>query len=348
MKNITVIKDEIDNYNDTIFAIIGFMNLFRYDDIHKKMRDDVVTFQGWKLHPKTEHTEEHAEVPDYITPDIGIALTGDIGIIGEVKSSFPMNQTHWMDDFVQLMKYDQELEGWPNKASIVKSHDIVLLLHFSRAVVVRKYYESKKDGEIFFTRPFCIIEFHRSSQSREFFSMRTQYGRISDSKINQRLEIGVEIPMHVFISTYSKYKLYDAKPPLPYLLEIIWTHIVTLEASKHPKFPSLRKNQKIEIEFDVCKITELLYVQFTFAQLHLNTEHYNKQPKFPKQSWIIESCNILVSAGDAEWVGEGKEKIRFKFCRRQDNLEYFMSIYSNSSDIDEDSQLNLFPEISNN
>ena len=46
-----VIKGEIDNYSDSIFAIVGFMNFYRYDDDSKKIRDDILVFQGRRLTP---------------------------------------------------------------------------------------------------------------------------------------------------------------------------------------------------------------------------------------------------------------------------------------------------------
>jgi len=45
------IRDKIDDYKDTIFAITGFINLYRYDDNKKSMRSDVIVFQGRRLTP---------------------------------------------------------------------------------------------------------------------------------------------------------------------------------------------------------------------------------------------------------------------------------------------------------
>lgn len=345
------IVDEVNSYQDTIYAIVGFMNLFRFDDERGTMRDNVLLFQGCKLYPIDLTRKEEVEKTqrsDYVTPDIGIVSSNNEGIIGEVKASFPKDTSLWMDDFKQLMKYDQTLEGWPTTSGTIKSHDIVLLLHYSRAVAVRKFYEERKGKEIIFNRSFCIIEFQRTSQSKEYFSLRIQYGSLSESTVGRRLEEGIQIPMKIFVQTYSTYKIYDAKPPLPYLLDIIWTHIITLKASDNPKFRHLRKNQKIEIELEVSEITELLYKQFSFVQFPTDENtlagYFEKQPKYPKQSWVHKACERLVKSGDATWVDEKKEQIRFKFKRRDNVFNYFVEICLS----DDKDQLILFPEISPN
>lgn len=341
-----VIREEVDNYKDTIYAIVGFMNLFRYDDESKSMRDNILLFQGCKLYPRVE--EENAEDErnnngEYITPDIGIVLSEDYGIIGEVKCSFPRDNTLWKDDFVQLMKYDRELNGWPTITGNIKTHDVVLLTHYSRAVAVKKYFEENE--EFSFKRPFSIIEYNRFTQSKEFFSLRLQYGNISESIIGKRLEVGIPIPMNVFINAYSRYKLYDAKPPLPYLLEIIWTNIIALRAAENPKFPTLRSNQKIEVEIELNELTDLLYQQFTFYQFSSTRpelqSYYISQPKYPKHSWVVEACKKLIESGDATWKDEGEQVVMIYFKRHTDIYDYFVKLCSKGED---KNQLKLFNE----
>lgn len=180
------LKNAIDSYQDSLYAIVGFMNLYRYDDEAARMKEDVVLFQGRQLTPVKIDAEEQSTIvdsPEYVTPDIGIALPDDSGVLGEVKASFPEDRSLWIRDFKQLMKYDQDLTGWPNASGSVKAHDVVLLLHFSRSVAVRKFYEERKGGEISFTRPFCIIEFHRITQAKEYFSLRIQLALFLKSRL---------------------------------------------------------------------------------------------------------------------------------------------------------------------
>jgi len=341
-----VIREEVDNYKDTIYAIIGFMNLFRYDDQSKSMRNNILFFQGCKLYPKVENENaenERRNNGEYVTPDIGIVLSNDYGIIGEVKCSFPKDKTLWEKDFIQLMNYDQELTGWPTNSGTVKTHDVVLLTHLSRAVAVKKYFEENEG--VTFIKPFSIIEFHRYTQLKEFFFLRLNHGNISESVNGKRLEDGISIPMNVFINVYSRYKLYDAPPPLPYLLEIIWTNIIALRAAENPKFPTLRKNQKIEVEIELNELTDLLYQQFTFYQFSSTRRelqsYYRLQPKYPKHSWVVEACKKLIESGDAIWKDESEQVVVIYFKRHTDIFDHFVKLCSKSED---KNQLKLFNE----
>lgn len=343
MTRIMEIKQNVDDYKDTIYAIIGFMNLYRFDDETKSFRKDILLFQGSKLFIKdgknsVSDKQNHDE--DYVTPDIGI-VKSDEGIIGEVKGSFPREKGYWKDDFDQLMKYDQELSGWPVESENLTVNNIILLTHLTRSAAVKEYYE--QNPEIKFLKPFAILEYNRISQAKEFFFIRLQHGEISDATLKERLKEGIPIPMNIFIHEYSRFKIYDSKPPLPYLLEIIWTNLVTLKASANQRFASLRKNQKIDVEYELNELTDLLSKQFSFFQLaNINTDlldYFLKQPKFPKHGWVIEACEKLVKSGDAEWKDETKQVVIFYFKKIHDILEYFIKICATDMS---DSQLALF------
>lgn len=45
------IRNEINDYEQTIHAIVGFMNFFRFDTEKKEMRRDVIVFQGRRFNP---------------------------------------------------------------------------------------------------------------------------------------------------------------------------------------------------------------------------------------------------------------------------------------------------------
>jgi len=107
------IKNKIDNYEQTIIAIIGFMNFYRFDSdkVPPKL------FQGRKLSPKEESESE------FLTPDIGILQSDNYGILGEVKHCFPKEQDYWIKAFEQIMKYDHDLVGWPNSDGKASNFD---------------------------------------------------------------------------------------------------------------------------------------------------------------------------------------------------------------------------------
>ena len=108
MSNSENYYEEIDNYKDSVSAIIGFMNFYRYNDAAQEIDNNVLVFQGRRLEPSMQRDIE-PNGATYVTPDIGILLPAKNGVLAEVKKSFPKEQVHWIKTFKQLMSYDDDL-----------------------------------------------------------------------------------------------------------------------------------------------------------------------------------------------------------------------------------------------
>lgn len=316
--------DKIDNYNQTIHALIGFMHFFRYDDKNEAFKKDVIIFQGWRLINSDEKRfNSDGEEIKFVTPDLGIVYGTNEGVLAEAKITFPMNRDFWMRPFEQLMSYDDDLKGWPTESGKINNHDVVLLLHQTRAVKVRIFYESKAGKEIIFGRPFIIIQFNRSGQRRQYYFFQKQYGALSEKSIDERLTIGDQIPMDIFVTYYSMIKLYDGEPPIPYMIHLIWENVVTPVASEDPKFEKLRKKQKMEIILEINRIIDDLQDGFTFHTLH--TYNLGRKPQIPQRAWVISACDCMVNFNEAEWMDQGKKAIKIYFQKYDDVLAHFVS-----------------------
>ena len=316
------IRDEIDNYSDSIFAIVGFMNFYRFDDQARNMRPDVLVFQGRRLTP-TKPKDGAARAPDYVTPDLGVLPPTNHGVLAEVKRSFPKDRQRWLDDFQQLMAYDDDLTGWPTQTQKVPNHDIVLLLHQTRAIAVKDYYEQNTAGAIRFSRPFSIVEFNRNSEGQEFFFFRSVTGAVSQKTLADRLRLGVAVPMTMYLLQYSTIKLYDSPPPLPCLLELIWTHVVAFIISNTAGYKMPAKNQKVKVEVTPEEIGERLETNFTFHGLQ-QAHADGRQPKVLEMAWIRDACAALVRFNDATWGDGTKTKLIVNFVKRENVLDYFV------------------------
>lgn len=339
MNHIEEFHNKIDDYEQTIHAIVGFMNFYRYDDFDRKMKDDVIVFQGRRLEPSPEKSiNSDGFQIQYLTPDIGIFLPSKIGVIGEVKKNFPSEQEYWVKAFMQLMSYDDDLKGWPSDDEKVSSHDIVLLLHQTRANRVKMFYESKIGKEIKFERPFIMIQFNRSDERQSYYFFQNILGSLSNHSINEKLIDGVSVPMMVFVKIYSTIKIYDNEPPIPYLIDLIWTNVVLPYASKLPQFEKLRKNQKIEIVLEIDRIVEELHNGFSFQSI--SSDDTSRQPKIPKKEWIIKACEFLVTSNEANWIGATKSTIKIFFRKYDDTLQHFIEICS--METEKRKQINIF------
>ena len=229
---------DVDDYTDTIHAIIGFVNLYLLDDNTFQRRPQVKGFQGRHLSPlPTEGQTRGADVEKYVAPDLRIVIEDSRGILGEVKKNFPKEVERAQKEFVQLKGYDQNLTGWPTVSERVESHEVVLLVHLTTSAYAKEFYEEHvcQTGAVF-ERPFSIIEFGRHSQVEEYFLLRTVLGEPTEIGGEKKLKYSVSVPMRVFLHDYAKTLLYDAQPPLPYLVELIWRHVCTPIASENPKF----------------------------------------------------------------------------------------------------------------
>ena len=330
-------RNKIDDYEQTIHAIVGFMNFYRYDDSTHKMKTNVLVFQGRRLEPSPERaTSSNSEKIRHVTPDLGVLSEIKSGVLGEVKKSFPKDQELWMKTFEQLMSYDDDLRGWPSADGKVNSHDIVLLVHQTRAAPVLKFYQNKADADITFRRPFIIIQFNRADEGKPYYFFQKTLGSLTEESVNGRLGDGVSVPMEIFVKTYSTIKIYDSQPPIPYLIELIWTNVVLHSASEDPKFQKLRKNQKIDVVLEIDRIIEELCQGFSFRSLHGGDSE--RQPKIPKREWVIMACEQLVKAKEATWEDSSQTRVRFLFKKYDDVLGHFIEL---CSELKTDEQLEL-------
>lgn len=305
--------NEINNYEQTVHAILGFMNVYRYD--RKTLRENVRVFQGRRL---TTSTGER------VAPDVGVSTGGADSVLGEVKLTFPKDQTHWLDDFLQLMRYDAHLEGWPTQTGLVPGHDVVLITHHTRAVDVADYFLAQaEDGVVTFERPFCILECVRSEQGKDFFTFRTQYGAVSDAGRAEGFRRGISISItDVYDTLYATVKLYDARPPDAYLAFLIWSEIVTPRATAPPWRG--RTGVRVEVDLKIAEIADELAAGFSFSQLCGSDRR--GQPEVPRREWCVDACQVLVKGGLARWLAQDKE-VRFIYRRLgKDVLAYMKRI----------------------
>jgi hypothetical protein len=322
--------NKIEDYKTTVHAILGFINFYRFDDATKTFREDVLVFQGRHLDPSpARSTNSEGNTIKYVTPDFGVLLPTNHGVLGEAKKSFPKDATHWMDDFAQLMSYDDDLTGWPSRDGKVQNHDIVLLVEQARAVRVREFFE-KNRSSVKFMRPFVIVEFNRADEGSQFYFFRrcNGTGRLSEPTVDEALKYGTKVPMEKLVASYSVVLIYDDEPPLPYMIYLIWEHIVIRAASDMPKFELLKRKQKMQIDLKVEKIARDLHEGFSFRTLHGDSNE--RQPEIPRREWVERACEELVVLKEAEWLDDTKKEIRVFFRKYDDVLTHFVDACAGS------------------
>jgi hypothetical protein len=322
------IHNDIDDYTDNVYAILGFCNLWSYDKSTGKSKPSVKVFQGRRLTSLTSSNITLAT--SEVTPDLGIVINDNEAILGEIKKNFPKDDSddRQKEIFAQLKQYDQPLSGWPTPTETVNSHELALLVHQMTSMYANDYF-STHNREINFNHAFCIVSFNRVDQGDHHFFFQLIGGNPGCSmKINgTRLHYGIAVPMHALLEAYSKSKIYDAMPPLPYLLNLIWENVFTQIATENPKFLKLKRNSKLDIQVKIDYIVKVLQDSFSFQCWH--KDFPDRQPLIPKREWIDNACQFLVDSQEALWL-EDKQELQIHYHKLEKTLDHFIRLVSES------------------
>jgi len=331
--------ERIDDYKDTIFAMIGFAMLFSFDDSSKSLKPDVKVAQGRRMKTSAANrATPNAEV----TPDLCIQdASNNKGLVAEIKKSFPANTKLWMDDFKQLVGYDDNLLNWLTDDGTVEEHELALLLEQGRARAIIRYYEEHKQ-EIGLVRNLIVVQFNRSDEANPYFFFRREHGNLKHfSAANQHLEDGRKVPLKKLAMQFEKVKLYDSPPPLPYLLHLIWDSVVLRWASDDERFAELKK-RKLPVPVTVDGVVNELHENYSFRRF--NSDNNDHQPRIPPKSWVVYALNALVVFKLAEWTNERSGECTVYFKRFKDTLKTFKELCAEHQlDVEtEEKQMELF------
>jgi hypothetical protein len=222
------------------------------------------------------------------------------------------------------MKYDDDLKNWWTENLKVPNTNLVLLPHESRSVKVAEVLQSKQQsGEIVLSRPFSIVEFHRSDQRKTFYFFRKIFGDIpAATEVSDSLKYGVPVPLDILMLHYEKHKIYDSRPPMPYLLFIMWQDVISRWASEKPEFARLRKNGKLVINATVQLIADEMYEYCSFKGFN-HTEDEN-QAKVPLGNWVADAIDALAKFEMAKWVKREESSCEIYFKKYGSIFEQFV------------------------
>jgi len=306
--------EKIDNYRQTLEAIISFSHVLRWDDDKKEFKPNSYGFiarqmdtsENNRINPKNE-----------IFPDLIVQLDENYGIVGEVKKSFPQNKNHWKNDFNQLQKYDDDLKGWKTPREYIKTSDIILLTHYKIKVDVSDYLEEKiSNNDLFFNKNFSAIAFSRVQEMKTILTLEKFYGKLFDTVLDERFRRIVRVPLNKVIPL-SDIKFYDDKPELSYMMEILWNKIF----SQYPKMEEFMESGGIKImniEVNIDDLTQKLRSQFTDY-----IEGDTRQPELPKTKWVKKAMDMFVNLKYAKIDNLAENRYIVKYKSIKNTIEKF-------------------------
>ena len=283
------IRIKIEDYRTTIHALQAFVGFVTWDDANVTILPGSRSSLGRRMETSSLNKVAASTV---VTPDAVIQRTPILGYVVEVKKSLPRNNDLWRRIVAQLLKYDDNLQGWWTYNEEIEKSCIVLLIEISRAADFKNYLQGLINAnEVRFDRPFSIIEFTRAPEVKEFLFIRKYWGEIEDQSISDRLESGVKVPLEEVIATHGELKFYDSPPVTEYLMAILWQDVFN-ERKSEIEYDEEYKAWVFEVSID--ELTKDL------QRLFGSEGNVSRDVQFPKNEWIQEAMNGFVNLGYAK------------------------------------------------
>lgn len=242
-----------------------------------------------------------------VTPDAVIQKSDDLGFVAEAKASLPREPRYWTDDAEQLHKYDDDLHGWWTTDGLIGENDIVLLMRTPHADDFAEYvhkFNSKRGWT--FQRNVCFVEFDRSGRVRQAIHLRRHKGDLADGELAERLRKGVMVPIEGLLDTFRSRKFYDAKPPIEYLMEVLWQDI----------FNEMKSQTEFDDELS-CWPLEVTVPDLTLdlQRMFGSSGGLDREAEYPRQRWVRQALEALVDIGLAHRTDGPNYRILFRRLR---------------------------------
>jgi hypothetical protein len=166
----------------------------------------------------------------------------------------------------------------------------------------------------------AVVEFVRSSQVNTFYSFSLEWGQIRDPGLAPLLrDATAEIPLQRVIDEFAAIQFYDACPPLPMLLEIVWGELFGRVAEV--RYDERSRTWPVAVALD--EMTEELQRAYGSRALHRD----GRSCEFPKKAWVKQALDELVSlelaqrgTAEGEYVANLRviqgDDLRSEFVRR--------------------------------
>jgi len=300
------IKEEIDDYEYTLQTLIALSGIFEHDFSGKSI-------QGLTLKTSSKNTVSPSTnvTPDLVTEFQSSELK-NIGVTTEVKTDLPKNKDYWEDYVEQLKKYDDDLSGWKND---IKNHDVMFISNPLRTSDFFDYVESGPISKKYqFQRNLIITDSSRMQQSQEFMLIKKQKGKFSNEEMDKLFKSGVGVSQLKILPKVNKTKFYDSKPPIIYMMMIIWDHILKTNLTIE-QLRDTGRNRIIEVNENIQDILEKI------SQYAPKT---NKN--CIKREWVVEAMTAFVDLKLASTVIGDVESYNIKLIiHGGDSRNWFIS-----------------------
>lgn len=289
-------KNSINDYKQTVHSILAFAALVVHDGILQRPNSQ------FGFGRRMETSENNSKIPlNEITPDLVAQKSKQYGIVAEAKKALDKNQLNWDQHVEQLRKYDDNLKGWWTENEMLANSNAVMLIHQSRGRLLRDFLYNCRNKDPNSVGPnTCVVEFNESPEAETYYFFRLEFGKIKDSELMKSLYAGKQIPLDEVKKSFTNIEYYDVKPPMPLLLSRLWTNYfpTKLDEGEYDE-----QKQLMKIRVTVTGVTDELQKAFGSQALYQD----DRSSEFPKQKWIREAFDKLISYNLASHSSESDE-----------------------------------------
>jgi len=287
--------DEVDDYEQTIGALIAFANIILHD------------YSGEAYICKVMRLSDSQERK--ITPDL-VAEIGDYSLVAEIKKSLPRDEEQWDKVSEQISKYDKVLLGWSGNP---KPHDLFLLCNQTVSYRAASYFQQLAEtGKLVLSHNFCVLAFNRNSQRLTFMFLKKENGIISHKKLDERLTEGIPVPLELVLPQLSAVKFYDADPDVVYTMAVLWDHVLSRLTTKE-KLRDSKGRKVVTIEVSVDHLLQELRTYFAPPS---NREIVQRR-------WVKDAMEAFVKIGLADRIPEERDRYDVSFRKIETTIEFF-------------------------
>ena len=171
--------------------------------------------------------------------------------------------------------------------------------------------------------PFAIVSYVRSNQGTSCCTLRRGLGNLVPASKDEKLRKGVSISLLHLLRGYGGILFYDAPPPEPYLLQVIWDKALPILVKEgffsgtHAGSSSSSKRER-EILVTADELTRVLVNNFSMHQFSPNL------PENPTKETVRDALDKLASCGLAEHRDGSHYAVMYQRLK-PNTLDYFLA-----------------------
>lgn len=315
MPSIEQYRQDVDSYKDTVSAILAFVHEMIWDEARRQARLDTIHEHG---SPQSWNSGA-----DPVTPDLAFVCPQEFAVIGEAKMSLGGHGDRGrLRD--QLAKYDRVMQAWlspePPRAPL---GGVVLLTHQSRKVDAEEYLVGELEANRYQPRcPIAIVAYNRNDQSSVHYALERSWGGLVPPSKDQKLRRVVNVKLEHLLMAYGGVKFYDADPPMPYLLQVIWDGVLPPRIPENSYTASRQRatrgrRQMVQLNVDLDEVCEALRNGFSLRLLNQNL------PECPRKALVRQAMDKLTAWKLAERRRGDSYSINYRKLNRG-AFEYFL------------------------